>query len=162
MYNVLDICRYVIKYGNEKKYGVSNLKLQKLLYFIQAYFIIKNNDNAPCFKEKIEAWNFGPVVPVAYYEYKRYGSTDITFTDSFVDFNKKNPWDSAFSKFDMTCINAQDRQRIEAVVDRFAKFSATDLVDITHAQLPWQKAYVPCMNNEITNDDIREYFCGTK
>ena len=62
MYNVLDICRYVIKYSNEKKYGVSNLKLQKLLYFIQAYFIIKNNDNAPCFKEKIEAWNFGPVV----------------------------------------------------------------------------------------------------
>ena len=37
MYNVLDVCRHVINYSNEKDYGISNLKLQKILYFIQAY-----------------------------------------------------------------------------------------------------------------------------
>ena len=29
MYNVLDVCRYVINYSNDKDYGISNLKLQK-------------------------------------------------------------------------------------------------------------------------------------
>lgn len=33
-YNVLDVCHYVIQYSNEHDYGISNLKLQKVLYFI--------------------------------------------------------------------------------------------------------------------------------
>ena len=38
MNNVLDVCRYIINYSNKKDYGISNLKLQKILYFIQAFF----------------------------------------------------------------------------------------------------------------------------
>ena len=74
-YNVLDICRHVINFSNDKDYGISNLKLQKVLYFIQAYFLISTNEK--CFKERIEAWDFGPVVPEAYREYKQFGSGDI-------------------------------------------------------------------------------------
>lgn len=55
MYNVLEICSYIINYSNEKEYDISNLKLQKLLYFIQIYFLINNDE--PCFEEKIEAWD---------------------------------------------------------------------------------------------------------
>jgi len=33
-YKVLDVCRHVINYSNEHDYGISNLKLQKVLYFI--------------------------------------------------------------------------------------------------------------------------------
>ena len=39
-YRVLDVCRHVINYSNKHDYGISNLKLQKVLYFIQAYFLI--------------------------------------------------------------------------------------------------------------------------
>ena len=86
-YNVLDVSRYVINYSNEKDYGISNLKLQKILYFIQAYFLISTPNGMPCFREKIEAWDFGPVVPEAYREYKQYGSTDIPVILSFIDFD---------------------------------------------------------------------------
>lgn len=40
-YSVLDVCRHVINYSNEHDYEISNLKLQKVLYFIQAYFLIQ-------------------------------------------------------------------------------------------------------------------------
>lgn len=40
-YNVLDVCHHTINYSNEHDYGISNLKLQKVLYFIQAYFLIQ-------------------------------------------------------------------------------------------------------------------------
>ena len=56
-YKVLDVCRHVINYSNEHDYGISNLKLQKVLYFIQAYFLTKKKDHTPCFDEKIEAWD---------------------------------------------------------------------------------------------------------
>lgn len=41
VYSVLDVSRHIINYSEEKDYGVSNLKLQKLLYFVQAYFMLE-------------------------------------------------------------------------------------------------------------------------
>ena len=57
IYDVLDVCRHIINYSEKEDYGVSNLKLQKLLYFVQAYFMLEKKDHAPCFHEKIEAWD---------------------------------------------------------------------------------------------------------
>jgi len=83
-YHVLDICRHVINYSNERDYGISNLKLQKVLYCVQAYFLTNEKDHALCFDEKIEAWDFGSVVPEAYYEYGQYRSGDIPTIESYI------------------------------------------------------------------------------
>lgn len=61
MYSAIDVARYIILYCKEKEYPISNLKLQKLLYSVQAQFLITKRD--PAFLEEIEAWDFGPVVP---------------------------------------------------------------------------------------------------
>ena len=52
-YDVLEVCRHVINYSNEQEYGISNLKLQKVLYLIQAYFLIDKTKSASCFDDKI-------------------------------------------------------------------------------------------------------------
>lgn len=157
-YNVLDVCRHVINYSNDKDYGISNLKLQKVLYFIQAYFLISTNEQ--CFKEKIEAWDFGPVVPEAYREYKQFGSGDIPTVSFIVDFDEENIWESKIREYRDNIIASADKVRIDAVVDKFSDYSATDLVSITHRQAPWKKAYQRGRNNEITVAAIKEYFCG--
>ncbi|WP_418822096.1 Panacea domain-containing protein [Ruminococcus sp.] len=158
MYNVLDVCRYIINYSNYKNYGISNLKLQKILYFVQAYFLINNKSHKACFKEKIEAWNFGPVVSEAYHEYKQYGSGDIPTVKFYTEFNISDPWSLKRVPFDDTVISDEDKEMINKVVDKFSKYSATDLVALTHKQLPWIESYVPHMNNIITNESIKEYF----
>lgn len=159
-YKVLDVCRHVINYSNEHDYGISNLKLQKVLYFIQAYFVTKKKDHTRCFDEKIEAWDFGPVVPEAYHEYKQYGSGDIPTIESFIMFDKDDIWNSKRVEFEDTAISDNDKSLIDKVVDKFADYSATDLVSLTHRQSPWIDAYAPYQNNEITIDAIREYFNG--
>lgn len=159
-YNVLDICRHVINYSNDRDYGISNLKLQKVLYFIQAYFLINRKDHAPCFNEKIEAWDFGPVVPVAYHEYKQYGGGDIPTIKSYILFDENDVWNSRRIAFDDNIIKVKDKTLVDKVVDNFSEYSATDLVSLTHKQSPWIDAYVPHQNNEITLDAIREYFNG--
>ena len=55
-------------------------------------------------------------------------------------------------------ISEEDKRRIESVVDKFADYSATDLVTITHGQTPWKNAYRRGQNNEITIAAIKEYF----
>ena len=158
VYNVLDVCRHVINFSNDKDYGISNLKLQKVLYFIQAYFLISTNE--PCFKERIEAWDFGPVIPEAYREYKQFGSGDIPTISFVIDFNDENIWDSTVREFKDDTIARIDKTRIEAVVDKFSDYSATDLVSITHRQAPWKNAYQQGKNSEITIEAIKEYFHG--
>lgn len=75
MYSVLDVARYVVARSNRAG-TISNLKLQKVLYFIQAEFLVVQD--APCFAEQIEAWDFGPVVPVVYYRYRTMASAHLT------------------------------------------------------------------------------------
>lgn len=157
-YKVLYVCRHIINYSNKNDYGISNLKLQKVLYFIQAYFLITKKDHIPCFDEKIEAWNFGPVVLEAYTEYKQYGSGDIPIIKSFIIFDKDNVWNSKRVKFEDTEISDNDKSLIDKVIDKFADYSATDLVSLTQKQSPWIDAYIPYQNKEITIESMMEYF----
>lgn len=139
MYSALDVAKYVISYSNEKRYEISNLKLQKILYFIQAEFLVSENE--PCFYEEIEAWNFGPVVPEVYHVYKIFGGSNIYIRN----FNKNK-------------ILQKDREIIEAMVDVCAKYSPSRLVEITHNQAPWKNAYIRGVNNIITKESMKSFF----
>ncbi len=76
MYSAIVIANYIIEYEHSQNRRISNLKLQKLLYFVQAQFF--RIIGVPCFNDKIEAWSFGPVVVNVYHAYKFYGGMDIT------------------------------------------------------------------------------------
>lgn len=156
MYNVLDICRYVINYSNSNSNGISNLKLQKILYFIQAYFL--SETKKPCFSDRIEAWNFGPVVPKAYHEFKQYGASNIPYITNYIEYSSNNLWSATSKTFNSDIILENDKKRINFVLDTFANYSATDLVDLTHNQAPWKEAYAHGQNTEITISEIRKYF----
>jgi uncharacterized phage-associated protein len=160
MYKVLDVCRHIINYCDDKEYNVSNLKLQKILYFIQAYFLTQTEDKMPCFEEKIEAWDFGPVVPTAYHEYKQYGSADIPRISFFYDFAIDEKFHIKRVEYVDDEISAEDKQLIDKMIDKLADYSTTTLVSITHNQAPWRDAYSQGKNTVITTDAIRRYYNG--
>lgn len=161
MYNVLDVCRFIIKYSNDNGQSVSNLKLQKLLYFIQAYYLQTKNE--PCFREKIEAWNFGPVVRRAYMAYKQFGGMPIPTMDSeIIQLDPHNIFNFQRVPCNYNVLSKEDKEAIGTLLDAFKDFSAAYLVDITHQQSPWVDAYEPYRNKEITLDSMRRYFCGKK
>ena len=158
-YGVLDVSRYIINYSNLKDYGISNLKLQKILYFVQAYFLIQTSQ--PCFKDKIEAWDFGPVVPKAYCEYKQYGCGDIPTVKSYIVFDENDIWNTKRIEFEENYIDNDDKILINKVVDKFSDYSATDMVELTQHQTPWIDAILS-QSNEIKNESIFEYFNDTE
>lgn len=148
MYNALSVARYIIDYCNEQGMGVSNLKLQKILYFVQAEFLVSTPNSRPCFRDKIEAWDFGPVVPNVYHQYKIFGSASIPPRIN----ERLTPY--------LEEILPADQLKINAIVDETSRYSASQLVAITHHQTPWMSAYRRGFNNEITNESILEFFRG--
>lgn len=144
MNSALRIAEYIIEYHTRKEWVISNLRLQKLLYFIQAFFL-SVLDRA-CFPEDIEAWEYGPVVPVVYYEYKCYGSRNIPFTGRRM----------------VEEISSDDIIHIQGMLDECSTLSTTELVEITHRQEPWATSYIPNQKVVIPKELIRNYFTAER
>lgn len=156
-YNVLDIARYVINYCNNNNKHISNLKLQKILYFIQAGFYM--NKGSECFEEEIEAWKYGPVIPEVYHEFKQYGSTSIPYISEYLDFSE-GIFNCKKVTYDDDIIDDSDKVLINQLIDECNKYTASQLVDITHKQDPWLESYEDGMNNVIDKLSLQKYFRG--
>lgn len=157
-YDVLDISRYVINYCNEKKQEITNLRLQKILYFIQASFLREKGLSEPCFRENIEAWSFGPVVREVYFEFRPYGNSPIPCIDEYLVFDRNKILNSVFKKYSDPFECDEDRKITDEMIDECNMLSVSRLVEITHKQKPWKDVYVPNMNNVISIESIYDYF----
>ncbi|MCI8378628.1 MAG: DUF4065 domain-containing protein [Lachnospiraceae bacterium] len=134
--NAKEVAKYIIAYCGQKGYSISNLKLQKILYFVQAEFLVATG--MPCFREEIEAWDFGPVVPEVYRQYKIFGSANIP---TFIIRGRM----------------LLDDGLINRMVDECAKYTLSQLVEITHNQTPWIEAN-KMERRVIYKDTIENYF----
>lgn len=153
MYDALIIARYVINYSNKKHFGISNLKLQELLYFIQVFFLMKYNHK--CFKKEILAWDSSPIIPEVYSIYKNFANCNISYIDEYDDYNGLI---ITSKKFDDRIIESQDKKRINKVIKMFKDWSSVDLFKLIHNQDPWLNAHKAGKNAVITCKSIREYF----
>lgn len=126
-YDLLGVCRLIVNYSNEKDYNISNLKLQKLLYYIQAYFLVKKK--RPCFDEDIEAWACGPIVPAAYMVFEQYGGCNIPEIR-----------DGRIGKEIRACaFRKEDAEDIRRIVDVFSGYSASAMTVLSMKQGPWKE-----------------------
>lgn len=156
-YRAMDIAQYVINYSINENKPVSNLKLQKLLYYIQAAFIVETKE--PCFVDDLKNWRHGPVVPVVYSEYKRYLNNvikdrQIGFSQLTLDENMNIVVISG--EYSENKFKEEDRVLINKVVDSLSGFKPWELVDRTHEEDPWLK---DSQSDEIiSNESILRYF----
>jgi len=122
---------------NKEREGITNLKLQKILYFAQAYYLGKLGK--PLFSDPIEAWDYGPVVSSVYHAYKSKGSNPI------------------ISESDQSEILSEDKEMIKKIWDTFGAYSASRLVDIAHAHSPWKEANMSS-DKVISHKAIADYY----
>ena len=133
-YSAVEVAKIVMKYSKEHGLEYSNLRVQKLLYFVQAYFIVALKK--VCFNESILAWEYGPVVREVYDAIK---NEEINLEEELFTHN----------------ISQEDKNIIENLVQNYKNKSTWELVEITYRQDTWVKAYP---NNVITPKSIGDYF----
>lgn len=125
MYSAKQVAQYIINKCSVEERPVSNLKLQKLLYFVWIEY--RKCANARLFNDKIFAWQFGPVVPEVYYDYCAYGGMDI---------------DVRYDSSEIG-IAADDAKILDASLAKYLDCSVSRLVNMTHEPgKPWYQVYV--------------------
>lgn len=140
-----------VKKGIDEGKFVTQMKLQKLVYFAHGYHLAKYG--VPLIKENFQAWKFGPVVPEIYNDFKLYGSKLITDTASFT------PSDTYKQR---SLLNSESIDSINYTWEVLKDFSAMALSYWTHQpQTPWSKVYDPDQKSTpISNEEIKNYFEG--
>jgi uncharacterized phage-associated protein len=137
------VAECIISLSHEKQNPVSNLKLQKLLYYSQAWHLAMNQ--APLFNEDFEAWVHGPVVPAIFRYYR-----DCRWSPIPADkMNTSSPF----------------RPHLEEVWNVYGGLSAFDLERLTHSEAPWKIARAglapdASSHNIITQSSMRDYYAA--
>lgn len=128
---------------------VTQMKLQKLVYFAQGVHLAKYGK--PLLNENFQAWLYGPVIPEIYQDFKFYGSRPITNTKSYT------PSDSVKAPY---FLDAEALDTIDYTWGVLKHYSAMSLSNWTHhPEGPWSKVYDPDIKSTpIPNNDIKLYF----
>lgn len=135
-YKALDIANKIIsKTDLEHGDTISNLKLQKMLYYQQGFHLAYFG--TPLFDEDIVAWQYGPVVPSVYKEYKSFESNSISTSAEGIS------------------LSDDEEELFNNVYEEYNQFSAVALMKMTHEESPWKTTEI---NSVISRDKMAAFF----
>jgi uncharacterized phage-associated protein len=117
MANVHDVAAYILS----RQAPMSTWKLQKLVYYAQAWHLVWHE--RPLFKAEIQAWANGPVVPDLYAKHR--GKFEVS---------KWSKWGSA------DVLTSTEATTTDAVLSSYGRLTGRQLVHMTHAEKPWIEA----------------------
>jgi len=145
MQNALDVAKYFLcRVDRDAGDTISALKLQKLVYYAQAWSLVLRNK--PLFREDLQAWPHGPVVYEVWDYYKAYKHTDIPAPKQC----KLNFSDT-------------EQEVLEEVWNAYGELSARQLEKLTHSEEPWieaRKGLDPSAKSQevISHETMKSYY----
>jgi uncharacterized phage-associated protein len=138
MLKAIDVAHYFLcQIDSDAGDLISNLKIQKLLYYAQGFSLAICNK--PLFSEPIEAWTHGPVVADVYHEFKEFSSSSIPCPVGF----------------DFSIFDSDTSELLDEVYAVYGQFSAWKLREMTHDELPWCETPA---GQIISHDKMKSYF----
>lgn len=142
---VFDVANYFLRVvDRESGGGITHLKLQKLVYYAQAWHLVFTGQ--PLFDERIEAWVHGPVCPMLFNHYSTLGFQNIP--------------EPAEPPAEFT---TEQTETLEAVWQAYGNYDGKYLEELTHQEPPWREARkglapgVHC-TDEISRDSMKAFY----
>ena len=170
-YSAFAVANYFLELGRCEEKEITPLMIQKLVYIAHGYHLAftekydPGNGKPLVDDEFVEAWQYGPVFPSLYHQFKRYGGNPITDFAEDTDFSYdeesgKLHLDSEIPEVD------QDDQFACALLDKvwevYKDYTGYQLSSITHKKgSPWDKTQYPnegFKNAHIPNGEIKNYY----
>lgn len=139
MRKAIEIADFLLELFKFDEEGLTNLKLNKLLYYAQGFSYQRLG--MPLFSDEIEAWTYGPVVADVYKMFQPCGRNPITPPDKTVE------------------LNLEEEELLIDVAREYGRYSANGLVSMTHRSgTPWSQVYKEHEHNTIPKELISRYF----
>ena len=128
------IANYVLDLCDNSGRPITNLALQKIVYFCHVWSLIELY--RPLIRHKFEAWEFGPVLPYLYREFREYNRTPITGRASRID-----PADGSRRVVSYS-FDPETESLLSRITNFYSRLRAGDLVDLSHAEGgPWHSVW---------------------
>ncbi len=126
------VANYFIEAGNRDNVEITHLKLQKLVYYSQAWYL--GNRKEELFSDDIEAWPHGPVIRSLYFDLRDYGASRIEHPITTMDL-------SDFPRMKVTAPvveNSEDKEFLVQIWNTYKGYGAIQLSNMSHAKdEPW-------------------------
>ncbi len=140
--SVRDVAEYILR----RQGAMSAMKLQKLVYYCQAWSLVW--DDRRLFAEPIQAWTNGPVAPALYHAHRGLFTVEPGMVNGDVD-----------------NLDEDGRDTIDTVLDYYGSWNAQQLSDLSHAEQPWVQARSDLAHDERGSKEISlvsmaEYYSG--
>ena len=141
MYNAVDVADYIVDRCAGLGRPVSNLQLQKILYYVQLNFLRRFDECA--FWDDIQAWRHGPVVKEVYYKYNIFGRHAIV---------------PRIMQSTEGLFSARDKNLIDNVADACIALDPWELVERSHkVGGPWHQSFNGNFDKVIPKEVMRNY-----
>lgn len=126
MSSAQQISKYIITKCTNDSQPISNLQLQKILYYVQREFLQRGK---LAFNDDFEAWQFGPVIPSVYRQYCGFGAIPIRM------------------KYNVS-VNPDAQFIIDSIVEQKRRINPWTLVNDTHKEgKAWSLTYQNGLGN---------------
>lgn len=131
----IDVANYLVeRWGRD--YPVTIHKLNRLVYLAQVEAVAMTGE--PLIEDRIEAWQFGPMVPAVIHAFGEWGDAAIT------------------APLEHAEVRPEVARLIDSVAEKYGPLSAFDLVSLVRRPGgAWARAYASGCEAEITFDAIK-------
>lgn len=134
--SALTVADYFLYKANKEKKPLTNKKLQKLVYYAQAWSLVINKKKL--FSEPIEAWVHGPAIRSLYCQYKNFGFNPII----------KKIEESSIK------VTEKDKKLLDEVWNVYGGLDAGYLEMLTHSEQPWKDARSGLQSSQSSDNEI--------
>lgn len=133
---------YFIALSNASGNLISNLKLQKLVYYSQAWHLAFFKE--PFFNGTFKAWVHGPVLPELYFKYKQFGWKPI----------EKSIPEAMLDEIEEKHFTEDQFHAVSLVVEEYFGLTAYQLEKLTHNEDPWILARKGLPSDAVSKEPI--------
>jgi uncharacterized phage-associated protein len=142
-----DACDYMITKVCAGGESLSHLKLQKLMYYAQAWHLAFFKTRL--FEGKFQAWVHGPVSRDLYDRFAPTKSLYSEITEGDVR-----------AEFDMNSVLEDDASHLNSILEGYAGLTGSQLEEMTHHEDPWVEARGSRRPSERCEVEIDEDLMG--
>lgn len=140
------VANYLLYIMGEAFDDLTNMKLNKLLYFAQGHYLQRYGK--PLFDNAVEAWDHGPVVPEVYTAYKEYGDRPVRGYDGDL----------------VAEITSEAEEILFGVARKYGRYTTSALRNMTHVVgSPWAQVYQGKHSHMVIPvEAIQDYFADAE
>lgn len=156
MYDARQVANFLLDCAQDRGVTLTNMGVLKHIYFAHGWHLA--SFGKPLISNRIEAWEYGPVIKAVYDNFKVHGAGPVTSRATMMDMHTGEILE-ARAHF------SQDTEKLlRSILAYYSGFGAFELSDLTHVRGgPWDQVWNAGdgkvrLNMEISNESIRLHF----